>query len=149
MANTETAMSIDEIFEYLPHRPPFLLVDRVEEWRPYEYIRAIKNATINEVYFAGHFPGRPVMPGVLILEAAAQAAAILAFKSANEKPGPDSLYYFAGIDKARFKKIVQPGDQMVLEIFVKRAKAKIWQVYCTVKVNDELVCSADLMSVKK
>lgn len=143
---TDTSMMIEEILEYLPHRPPFLLVDRVEEWKSYEYIRAVKNATINEVYFAGHFPGHPVMPGVLILEALAQAAAILAFKSTGEK---GVLYYFAGIDNARFKRIVQPGDQMILEVFVKRAKARIWQVHGTVTVNGELVCSADLMSAKK
>lgn len=147
---SDTSMTIEEIFTYLPHRPPFLLVDRVEEWRSYEYIRAVKNTTINEAYFMGHFPGHPVMPGVLILESLAQAAAILAFKSTGDKPGQGgAVYYFAGIDNARFKRIVQPGDQMILEIEVKKAKSKIWQVYGKATVNGELVCSADLMSAKK
>src|SRR4030065_587812 len=108
-------MDIHEIMQYLPHRFPFLLVDRVESVEPGKRIVAIKNVSINEPFFPGHFPNRPVMPGVLILEAMAPAAAILSFKTAGTKPDANSVYYFVGIDNARFKKPVEPGDQLRLE----------------------------------
>ncbi|HUX23285.1 MAG TPA: 3-hydroxyacyl-ACP dehydratase FabZ, partial [Burkholderiales bacterium] len=113
-------MNIQEILEYLPHRYPFLLIDRVIECELDKRIRALKNVSVNEPYFNGHFPYYKVMPGVLIVEAMAQAAAILSFRSMGIKPDNKSVYYFAGIDRARFKKPVIPGDQLVLEVSIER-----------------------------
>ncbi|MDA0872985.1 MAG: 3-hydroxyacyl-ACP dehydratase FabZ, partial [Proteobacteria bacterium] len=113
-------MNINEILSHLPHRYPFVLVDRVISIEPGKTITALKNVTINEPFFPGHFPHHPVMPGVLIVEALAQAAAILSFKTGNHMPTDDSVYYFAGIDKARFKKPVGPGDQLILEANINR-----------------------------
>ena len=140
-----SAMDIHEIIQYLPHRFPFLMLDRVELVEPGVRIVAIKNVTINEPFFPGHFPGHPVMPGVLILEAMAQAAAILSFKSLNVKPNPDSLYYFVGIDKARFKKPVQPGDQLRLEVHMQRSIRAIWTYSGKATVEQHTVAVADLM----
>src|SRR2546426_8771076 len=112
---------IQEILRYLPHRYPFLLVDRVLEIIPNESIRALKNVTYNEPFFPGHFPERPLMPGVMIIEALAQAAGILAFVSSGVTPNHDTKFYFVGIDKARFRKPVEPGDQLVLTAQVERA----------------------------
>ncbi len=113
-----SAMDIHEILEYLPHRYPFLLIDRVLEVVPGKRITALKNVTINEPFFPGHFPHHPVMPGVLIIEALAQTAAILSFKTMGSKPDDKSVYYFVGIDGARFKRPVTPGDQLILEVSI-------------------------------
>jgi len=120
MANNKLSMDIHEILDHLPHRYPFILVDRVISMELGKEITAIKNVTINEPYFPGHFSYHPVMPGVLIVEALAQAAALLSFKTMDTKPTEDSVYYFAGIDNARFKKPVNPGDQIVLHVKIDR-----------------------------
>lgn len=139
------AMEINEIMQYLPHRFPFLMVDRVELIEPGVRIVALKNVTINEPFFPGHFPNRPVMPGVLILEAMAQSAAILSFKSADRKPEANSVYYFVGIDNARFKKPVEPGDQLRLEVHFVRSIKSIWKYSAKAYVGDAVVAVADLM----
>lgn len=140
-----SGMDIHEILQYLPHRFPFLMVDRVESVEPGKRIVAIKNVSINEPFFPGHFPNRPVMPGVLILEAMAQVAAILSFKSADTKPDANSVYYFVGIDKARFKRPVEPGDQLRLDVSVLRTIKGIWKFSGTATVGDHIVAEADLM----
>jgi len=142
-------MDIHEITRFLPHRYPFLLIDRVIEMEPGHSLVAIKNITANESYFAGHFPNRPVMPGVLILEAMAQAGAVLAYKSTNTTPEDGVLYYFAGIDNVRFRKIVEPGDQLRLEVKVLRSKRDIWKLEGSAFVDGNLVCSAEFMSARK
>ena len=131
--------------EELPHRYPFLLVDRVLELEPGKRIRALKNVTINEPFFVGHFPQRPVMPGVLMLEALAQAAALLAFKTLDIKPDDKTVYYFAGIDGARFKRPVEPGDQLILDVEVLRMKAGIWKFRPGHGSATELAAEAELM----
>lgn len=138
-------MDIQEVMQYLPHRYPFLLVDRVLECEPGKSIVALKNVTINEPFFTGHFPHHAVMPGVLIIEALAQAAGILSFKSMNRKSDTQSLYYFVGIDNARFKKPVTAGDQLILHVQITRTNPKIWKYSAQAKVNDVLVTEADLM----
>ncbi|MFZ2988774.1 3-hydroxyacyl-ACP dehydratase FabZ [Ideonella sp.] len=138
-------MDIHQILKRLPHRYPMLLVDRVVEIEKNVRIRAIKNVTINEPFFNGHFPHRPVMPGVLILEALAQAAALLSFASADQDPGDDTVVYFAGIDSARFKRPVEPGDQVILEAEIDRVKAGIYKYNARALVDGELVASAILM----
>ncbi len=138
-------MDIQEVMQYLPHRYPFLLVDRVLECEPGKSIVALKNVTINEPFFMGHFPHHAVMPGVLIIEALAQAAGILSFKSMNRKSDTQSLYYFVGIDNARFKKPVTAGDQLILHVQITRTNPKIWKYSAQAKVNDVLVTGADLM----
>lgn len=140
-----SAMDIHEIMQYLPHRFPFLMLDRVELVEPGTRIVALKNVTINEPFFPGHFPTRPVMPGVLILEAMAQAAAILSFKSADKKPDANSVYYFVGIDKARFKKPVEPGDQLRLEVHFERSIKSIWKYSAKAHVGENVVAVAELM----
>lgn len=142
-------MDIHEILEYLPHRYPFLLIDRVLEMDLGKSLVALKNVTINEAYFNGHFPNRPVMPGVLMLEAMAQAGGILAYKSTNTKPSDGILFYFAGIDNARFRRVVEPGDQLRLEVNVLRAKRDVWKLAGSAFVGDELVCSAEFLSASK
>ena len=131
-------MDIHQILEYLPHRYPILLVDRVLECEPGKSIHAIKNVTINEPFFNGHFPHHPVMPGVLILEALAQAAAILSFKTMGSKPDDKSVYYFAGIDGARFKKPVSPGDQLNLHVEIIASKRGIWKFKAEARVDGQL-----------
>jgi 3-hydroxyacyl-[acyl-carrier-protein] dehydratase len=138
-------MDIREILEYLPHRYPFLLVDKVVSCEPGKSIVAIKNVTINEHFFAGHFPHHPVMPGVLIIEALAQAAAILTFKTHDHKTDANSVYYFVGIDKARFKKPVMPGDTLELNAELKRFARGIWWYSTRATVEGKLVTEADLM----
>ena len=138
-----------EILKLLPHRYPFLLVDRVLEYEPFEYLTAIKNVTINEPFFEGHFPRRPTMPGVLMLEALAQACAILSNKSTESTPGMETIYYFAGIDNARFKRIVVPGDQLLMEVSVLGRKKDFWRMSTKASVEGKMVCSADLMSAVK
>ena len=120
-------LDIQGILRYLPHRYPFLLVDRVLEWHSGKNIRALKNVTYNEPFFPGHFPGRPVMPGVIIIEALAQTAGILTFLSANVIPDEETRFYFVGIDKARFRKPVEPGDQLILESRFERNVKGIWR----------------------
>jgi 3-hydroxyacyl-[acyl-carrier-protein] dehydratase len=142
-------MDIHEILKFLPHRQPFLLIDRVIEMEEGVSLVAIKNVTMNEPFFAGHFPERPVMPGVLILEALAQAAAVLAYKSTNTSPSDGVLFYFAGIDNARFRRVVLPGDQLRLEVKVVRSKRDMWKLECSAYVDGELVCSAELLSAMK
>jgi 3-hydroxyacyl-[acyl-carrier-protein] dehydratase len=138
-------MDIHKILKQLPHRYPFLLVDRVVELEKGKTIKALKNVTINEPFFEGHFPHRPVMPGVLMLEALAQAAAILSFESADTEPGDDTVVYFAGIDNARFKRPVGPGDQLILEAEIERQKAGVFRYKTRATVDGQLVCEADLM----
>lgn len=138
-------MDIQRILRKLPHRYPILLVDRVLEIDAGQRIRALKNVTINEPYFMGHFPARPVMPGVLMLEALAQAAAILSFESAGADPGDDTVVYFAGIDNARFKRPVVPGDQLVLEAAIDRVKSGIYRYKTRATVDGHVAVEADLM----
>ena len=138
-------MDIHQILEKLPHRYPILLVDRVLDLQKGASIRALKNVTINEPFFTGHFPHRPVMPGVLMLEAMAQAAALLAFETLGITPDDKTVYYFAGIDGARFKRPVEPGDQMVMEITLNRMKAGLFKFHGRTLVEGELACEADLM----
>lgn len=142
-------MDIDEILRYLPHRPPFLLVDRVIAIKEGESIVALKNITMNEPFFVGHFPGQPIMPGVLILEALAQAAGVLAYYSTKTSPESGTLYLFAGIDNARFRRVVRPGDQLRLEAKVIRAKKDIWKLDAAAYVDDELACAAELLSAQR
>ena len=138
-------MDIHEILKRLPHRYPILMVDRVLELEKGKRIRALKNVTINEPYFVGHFPHRPVMPGVMMLEALAQAAALLAYDAADAKPDDKSVYYFAGIDAARFKRPVEPGDQVILDVTLERMKAGIFKFQARASVGGELAVEADLM----
>lgn len=142
-------MDIHEILEHLPHRYPFLLVDRVVEIIPGASIHAYKNVTINEPFFVGHFPHHPVMPGVLIMEALAQAAGILSFKTMEEKPSPDTVFYFAGIDEARFKRPVLPGDQLHLHVEIERQMRGIWKYKAEARVDGQLAASAKLMCAKR
>lgn len=146
---TLNAMDIQEILEHLPHRYPFLLVDRVLECEPGKRLVAIKNVSVNEPMFTGHFPERPIFPGVLIMEALAQATGILAFKTTEKKPDGSSLYYFAGIDNCRFKQPVVPGDQLVLEVEVIKSKRGIWKFSAEAKVDGKVVASADLMCAEQ
>lgn len=144
-----SGMNIEEVLQYLPHRYPFLLVDRVLECEPKKRLVAIKNVTMNEEYFVGHFPNHPVMPGVLVIEALAQSAAILAFKSLDRKPDDKSVVYFVGIDRARFKRPVFPGDQLMLYSELILVKRGIWKFKCEAKVNDLIVTEAELMCTEK
>lgn len=136
--------NIQEILNYLPHRYPFLLIDRVLEMEVGKSLLAIKNVSINEPFFVGHFPERPVMPGVLILEALAQASAVLASETINARPGDGFLYLFAGIDNVRFKHMVEPGDQLLLEVTLEKHKQTIWKFNNKALVNDKVVCTADM-----
>ncbi|MGI2259585.1 3-hydroxyacyl-ACP dehydratase FabZ [Shewanella sp. GXUN23E] len=149
MSNEMNTMDIKEILQYLPHRYPFLLIDRVLDFTPGETLHAIKNVTINEPFFQGHFPVQPVMPGVLILEAMAQATGLLAFKTMSDKPSPDVLYYFAGIDNARFKRVVEPGDQLHFEVKMIKERRGIGVFQGEAKVDGELVCSAEIMCARR
>jgi 3-hydroxyacyl-[acyl-carrier-protein] dehydratase len=142
---TPPVMDIHQILKKLPHRYPFLLVDRVLAVEPGKTIRALKNVTINEPFFIGHFPHRPVMPGVLMLEAMAQTAALLAFSGDNAAPDDQSVIYFAGIDGARFKRPVEPGDQLVMEVSLTRHKAGIFKFKGTARVGEDIACEAELM----
>ena len=143
-------MDINEIREYLPHRYPFLLVDRVTEL-DYEAqsIRAYKNVSINEPFFNGHFPAHPIIPGVLIIEAMAQAAGILGFKMLDAKPADGTLYYFVGSDKLRFRQPVLPGDQLVLEATFHSRKSMIWKFNCRALVDGKTVCSAEITCAER
>ncbi len=144
-----STLDIHDIMKTLPHRYPFLLVDKVTDYKVGEYLNAIKNVTMNEPCFTGHFPHRPVMPGVLILEALAQATGILAFKTLGESPDEDSLYYFVGIDSARFKKPVEPGDQVELKVKLINRKRTFWKFEAQALVDNKVVCAAQLMCSKQ
>jgi 3-hydroxyacyl-[acyl-carrier-protein] dehydratase len=142
-------MNINEIRNYLPHRYPFLLVDRVLEIKTGEYLLAIKNISVNEPQFTGHFPATPIMPGVLIIEALAQATGILAFKSEVGKPIDGQIYMLVGVDKVRFKKMVEPGDQLHLKVEVITVKRGIWKFKCEASVEGKVVTTAELMCTQK
>ena len=151
MNPSTTAMDIEEIRRYLPHRYPFLLIDRVTDIEVGKYIKAIKNVSANEPFFQGHFPGKAVMPGVLVIEAMAQAAGILGVKSGRKElglpdiPEEDNIYFFVGIDKARFRKTVVPGDQLHFDINIIRSRRGIWSFNAEAHVDDKLVCEAEIM----
>ncbi len=142
-------MDIHEVLKHLPHRYPFLLIDRVLECTPGKSLSALKNVTINEPFFQGHFPHRPVMPGVMILEALAQATGLLAMRSDDVRRNENALYYLVGIDKARFKQPVEPGDQLILEVELKRNLRGLVQFTGLAKVNGKVVAEADLMCTQK
>jgi 3-hydroxyacyl-[acyl-carrier-protein] dehydratase len=137
-------MDIHEILTKLPHRYPFLLIDRVTEVEKGKRLKAIKNVTINEPFFVGHFPIRPVMPGVLMLEAMAQASALLAFESLGQMPDQQTIYYLAALDAARFKRPVEPGDQLVIEALLGRMKAGVFKFSCTGRVDGEIAVECEL-----
>lgn len=138
-------IDIHRILKLLPHRYPILLVDRVLSFEKDKRIQALKNVTINEPFFQGHFPNRPVMPGVLMLEALAQTAALLSFESAGSEPSEDTVVYFVGIDGARFKRVVEPGDQLLLNAEIERARAGIFKYKAWATVGDEVAVEAELM----
>ena len=142
-------IEINDMLALLPHRYPFLLIDRVEDYKVFDFLTARKNVTINEPFFTGHFPGNPVMPGVLILEALAQASVVLSNLSIETKPGYQNLHYFAGIDNAKFKQVVQPGDSLRLHVTLIGQKKSFWRMHGEAFVDDKLACSADLMSASK
>ena len=142
-------IDIHEIQKLLPHRYPLLLIDRVIEFTPGEHLVGIKNITFNEPQFTGHFPQRVIMPGVLILEALAQATGLLAFKTADELSSDKELYYLAGIDNARFKRPVEPGDQLKLDVKLVKQKRNLWKFFGEATVEGELVVSADIMCVNQ
>jgi len=138
-------LDIHRILKLLPHRYPILLVDRVLSFEKDKRIQALKNVSINEPFFQGHFPSRPLMPGVLMLEALAQTAALLSFESAGTEPGEDTVVYFVGIDGARFKRVVEPGDQLLLNAEIERARAGIYKYKAWATVGDEVAVEAELM----
>ena len=142
-------MDIHAILEHLPHRYPFLLVDRVLSVEPNKEIVALKNVTINEPFFPGHYPHHPVMPGVLIIEAMAQVAALLSFKSMDSKPDEKSVYYFAGIDGARFKRPVSPGDQLIIKVSLTRSMRGVFKFKASAEVDGQLAAEAELMCTVK
>lgn len=146
MSSDTGRMDINDIMAYLPHRYPFLLVDRVITLEPGKRIVALKNVSMNEPFFPGHFPAHPVMPGVLILEALAQAAALLSFKTVGDKPNPDAVVYFAGIDGARFKKPVMPGDQLMMYVEILRNLKGIWKYATYAEVDGTRVAEAEMMA---
>lgn len=142
-----TTLDVQQVLEYLPHRFPMLLIDRVLECESGKSIKALKNVTINEPFFPGHYPYQPVMPGVLVIEALAQAAAILSFITLGIKPDDKSVYYFAGIDKARFKRPVVPGDQLILEATLTRSMRGIGKYTVVARVDGAIAAEAELMAV--
>lgn len=140
-----TQMDIHEILQHLPHRYPFLLIDRVLSVEPGKQIVALKNVSMNEPFFPGHYPHHPVMPGVLIVEAMAQAAALLSFKSLGSKPDENSVYYFVGIDGARFKRPVSPGDQLILKVEMTRNLRGLWKFKAVAEVDGQVAAEAEIM----
>lgn len=144
-----TLLDITEILQYLPHRYPFLLIDRVLAIEPGLSLTGLKNVSFNEPFFQGHFPSRPIMPGVLILEALAQATGILAFKTENAMPDNQAMYYLVGIDNARFKRPVEPGDQLLLKVTLKRIRRDIGLFAGEATVDGKTVAAADLMCAKR
>lgn len=141
----QVKLNIKDILDTLPHRYPFILVDKVLELIPNKKIQAVKNVTINEEFFIGHFPHYPVMPGVLIIEALAQAAGILSFKSMNESANEESLYFFVGIDNCRFKRPVGPGDVLALNVQIEKVKGGVWKYQATAEVEQKVCAQAQLM----
>lgn len=148
MTNTLNTLQIQEIMALLPHRYPFLLIDRVLDFTPGESLTAIKNVSINEPIFTGHFPGLPIFPGVLILEAMAQATGILGFKTVTER-SENELYLFAAVDEARFKRPVVPGDTLVIEVKFLKERRNMWKFYCEAKVDGQIACTAELMCARR
>ncbi|MGI9311135.1 MAG: 3-hydroxyacyl-ACP dehydratase FabZ [bacterium] len=143
--NDPNRIDIHRIREILPHRYPFLLIDRVLDYEVHAHLRAIKNVSVNEPFFQGHFPARPVFPGVLILEAIAQASAILASRGLEQSPGDNIIFLFAGIDNARFKRPVEPGDQLLLEVAQTHYKSRIWKYSGKASVDGDLAARADIL----
>lgn len=148
LTNEKSTLDIEEILGLLPHRYPFLLVDRVLDYDKGKFLRAVKNVSVNEPFFQGHFPGKPIFPGVLILEAMAQATGILAFKSVGDLQ-PGELYYFAAIDNARFKRPVQPGDQMIMEVEFIKERRGVARFRGVAKVDGEIACEAEMMCARR
>ncbi|MCF6434571.1 MULTISPECIES: 3-hydroxyacyl-ACP dehydratase FabZ [Pseudoalteromonas] len=148
MANELNGFDIQEILKLLPHRYPMLLVDKVIDYKAGEYLHAVKNVTVNEPIFTGHFPDQPIFPGVMILEAMAQATGLLGFKTVENR-SENELYLFAAIDNARFKQPVLPGDVMHLHIEFVKERRNIWKFYGEAKVDGKVVCSADLMCARR
>ena len=140
------SLNIQQIQNYLPHRYPFLLIDRVLSYEPYKTITAIKNITVNEPFFQGHFPDKPIMPGVLIIEAMAQAAALLGCVSKPDVNKTGNLYYLAGVDNVRFRRPVGPGDQLLLEVQFDKERRNLWKFYATATVDKHLIASAELLT---
>lgn len=149
MSDDKIQLDIHSILKSLPHRFPFLLVDRVIQYVPMESIIAIKNVTINEPFFQGHFPERPVMPGVLMIESLAQAAAILAYLSMQGTNEAGGLYLFAGVDHVRFRRIVEPGDQLRLEVKLLQKRASLWRLDAKAYVENDLACQAEILSARR
>lgn len=143
-----SVMETKEIKKFIPHRYPFLLVDRVLSYEKNKSLEAIKNVTANEPYFVGHFPVRPVMPGVLIIESLAQAAGILIVKSIDLPEYHEHIYFFAGVDNVRFKRVVEPGDQLKLHVEVLKVRRDLWKFLGVASVGDEVACSAEIMTIK-
>lgn len=148
MTTDNRTLDIEEILSLLPHRYPFLLVDRVLDFDKGKFLKAVKNVSVNEPFFQGHFPGKPIFPGVLILEAMAQATGILAFKSLGRLE-PGELYYFAAVDNARFKRPVQPGDQLILEVEFIKERRGVARFRGVAKVDGEIACEADMMCARR
>jgi 3-hydroxyacyl-[acyl-carrier-protein] dehydratase len=142
-------MDAQQVLEYLPQRYPLLMIDRVLECEPGKRILALKNVTNNEPHFTGHVPGRPIMPGVLILEAMAQAAGILVFRTRGDKPSANTVYYYAGIDDARFKKPVVPGDRLEIEAVILAHKKTIWKFSCVARVDGAVAAEAVILCTER
>ncbi len=145
--DTEKRLTIHEIIKLLPHRYPFLMIDKVLDYQE-NSLRALKNVTVNEPCYTGHFPENPVMPGVLITESLAQAGAILAYLKANSSP-KHHLFFLAGIDNAKFKQMVMPGDQLILEVEITNNKGNFWKIYGEAKVDEKVVCSLEILSAMR
>jgi 3-hydroxyacyl-[acyl-carrier-protein] dehydratase len=139
-------LNIHQIKNFLPHRYPFLLIDRVLSYEPYQSINAIKNVTVNEPFFQGHFPAKPIMPGVLIIEAMAQAAALLGCVSTPEVNRDGNLYYLVGVNNVRFKRPVEPGDQLMLDVKFDKVRQNVWKFHATATVNGHFIASAELLT---
>jgi 3-hydroxyacyl-[acyl-carrier-protein] dehydratase len=146
---TAKTIMIQDILNLLPHRYPFLLIDRVTDWAPNDYLVAIKNVTYNEPFFQGHFPVRPIMPGVLITEAMAQATGVLAFSSQGVVPNPNSLYMLVGLDEVSFRRVVEPGDQLTIRVTLKRLIRGMGVFQCEAHVGEELAAKALIKCVAK